>query len=268
MTYANAKAALEAAGGGESSTNLDALEAECETKRKILDKAQEKVDVLNGHLAGLDFKFKDPEAKFDRSRVKGVVAKLMQVKDPAMSTALEVVAGGKLYQVVVDTEVTGKALLSKGQLQKRVTIIPLNKIDARTCSNSQCAAAERVSHGDAKLALSLVTCDAEVEAVMAYVFGKAFVCKDAATARAVAFDKDVLTNCVTVEGDLLNPGGLLTGGSRNNGNSVLAKLHALHSAETEADAPQGVARRGGIQAEGVRHRRQGLRQARGCAGPG
>ena len=127
---------------------------------------------------------------------------------------------------------TGKALLSKGQLQKRVTIIPLNKIDARTCSNSQCAAAERVSHGDAKLALSLVTCDAEVEAVMAYVFGKAFVCKDAATARAVAFDKDVLTNCVTVEGDLLNPGGLLTGGSRNNGNSVLAKLHALHSAES------------------------------------
>ncbi|ACO66004.1 condensin complex component [Micromonas commoda] len=225
-----------AAGGGESSTNLDALEAECETKRKILDKAQEKVDVLNGHLAGLDFKFKDPEAKFDRSRVKGVVAKLMQVKDPAMSTALEVVAGGKLYQVVVDTEVTGKALLSKGQLQKRVTIIPLNKIDARTCSNSQCAAAERVSHGDAKLALSLVTCDAEVEAVMAYVFGKAFVCKDAATARAVAFDKDVLTNCVTVEGDLLNPGGLLTGGSRNNGNSVLAKLHALHSAETALDA--------------------------------
>ena len=132
-THANAKAALEAAGGGDSS-NLDALEAECETKRKILDKAQEKVDVLNGHLAGLDFKFKDPEAKFDRSRVKGVVAKLMQVKDPAMSTALEVVAGGKLYQVVVDTEVTGKALLSKGQLQKRVTIIRANKIDARTCS--------------------------------------------------------------------------------------------------------------------------------------
>jgi structural maintenance of chromosome 2 len=34
---------------------------------------------------------------------------------------------------------------------------------------------------------------------MGYVFGKAFVCNDAATARAVAFDKEVLTNCVTVE---------------------------------------------------------------------
>ena len=152
--------------------------------------AQEKVDVLSGQLAGLDFKFKDPEARFDRNRVKGVVAKLMQVKDPAMSTALEVVAGGKLYQVVVDTEVTGKALLSKGQLQKRVTIIPLNKIDARTCNERQVAAADRASRGEAKLALSLVTCDAEVNNVMSYVFGKAFVCKDAATARAVAFDKE------------------------------------------------------------------------------
>jgi structural maintenance of chromosome 2 len=123
----------------------------------------------------------------------------------------EVVAGGKLYQVVVDTEVTGKALLSKGQLQKRVTIIPLNKIDARTCNDKQIAAADRASRGEAKLALSLVTCDADVNNVMAYVFGKAFVCKDAATARAVAFDKEVLTNCVTVEGDLLNPSGLLTG---------------------------------------------------------
>ena len=35
---------------------------------------------------------------------------------------------------------------------------------------------------------------------------------------------------MTVEGDLLNPSGLLTGGSRNNSSSVLARLHALHEA--------------------------------------
>ena len=33
-----------------------------------------------------------------------------------------------LVQVVVDTEQTAKALLSKGQLRSRVTIIPLNKV--------------------------------------------------------------------------------------------------------------------------------------------
>ena len=75
----------------------------------------------------MDFQYRDPERGFDRSSVKGVVAKLVRVKDPANATALEVAAGGKLYQVVVDTEATAKALLSKGQLRNRVTIVPLNK---------------------------------------------------------------------------------------------------------------------------------------------
>lgn len=46
----------------------------------------------------MDFRYSDPERGFDRARVKGVVAKLTRVADPTASTALEVVAGGKLYQ--------------------------------------------------------------------------------------------------------------------------------------------------------------------------
>lgn len=77
--------------------------------------------------ADLDFRFRDPEAGFERSKVKGVVAKLVRVKDTSNATALEVAAGGKLYQIVVDTEATAKALLAKGHLRNRVTIIPINK---------------------------------------------------------------------------------------------------------------------------------------------
>lgn len=57
-----------------------------------------------------------------------MLARLLSVKDPAASTALEVAAGGKLFQVVVDTDAAAKALLAKGQLRARVTIIPLNKV--------------------------------------------------------------------------------------------------------------------------------------------
>ena len=78
--------------------------------------------------AGLDFRFRDPEANFQRSRVKGVVAKLISVKDTNTATALEVAAGGKLFQVIVDTEVTSKALIDRGQLTRRYTIIPINKV--------------------------------------------------------------------------------------------------------------------------------------------
>jgi len=81
-------------------------------------------------FTGMDFQYRDPERGFDRSSVKGVIAKLVRVQDPTNTTALEVAAGGKLYQVIVDTEATAKALLSKGQLRNRVTIVPLNKVSS------------------------------------------------------------------------------------------------------------------------------------------
>ena len=46
-------------------------------------------------------------------------------------------------QVVVEDEVTAKALLAKGKLQRRVTIIPLNKITDRTVKSSVVAEAKK-----------------------------------------------------------------------------------------------------------------------------
>lgn len=49
----------------------------------------------------MSFEYRDPERDFDRSKVKGVVAKLVRLQDPTTTTALEVAAGGKLYQVLL-----------------------------------------------------------------------------------------------------------------------------------------------------------------------
>lgn len=64
--------------------------------------------------------------------MKGLVASLVHLKpeDYPKSTALEITAGRKLYNVVVQDEKVGKDLLQNGRLKKRVTIIPLNKINA------------------------------------------------------------------------------------------------------------------------------------------
>ena len=48
----------------------------------------------------------------------------------------------QLYNVVVETEQVGKKLLEKGELKRRVTIIPLNKIAATTISNDAVKRAE------------------------------------------------------------------------------------------------------------------------------
>ena len=49
--------------------------------------------------------FRDPERGWDRSKVKGLLANLISVPDVSYATALQVVAGGRLYNIVVDTEV-------------------------------------------------------------------------------------------------------------------------------------------------------------------
>jgi structural maintenance of chromosome 2 len=83
-------------------------------------------------MGSLEFSYTDPSPNFDRSKVKGLVASLVDLSEGsrAYSTALEVSAGGKLYNVVVEDETVGTQLLKKGNLKKRVTIIPLNKINA------------------------------------------------------------------------------------------------------------------------------------------
>lgn len=71
-------------------------------------------EALLAKFPNLRFAYKDPEKNWNRNCVKGLVASLINVKDNSTATALELVAGERLYNVVVDTEVTGKKLLEKG----------------------------------------------------------------------------------------------------------------------------------------------------------
>ncbi|GBF88023.1 structural maintenance of chromosomes 2-like [Raphidocelis subcapitata] len=245
---ATAQKKVDAAASKLSSLGFDAAEAEAleaaraeqaaavraarDAVEALAAKAVRLVQHQHGQLpSSLDFQFKDPERGFDRERVKGVVAKLVRVRDPATATALEVVAGGRLYQVVVDSDATGRALLAKGALQKRVTIIPLNQIRYRDDPAAVLSAAAKLGAGRARPALELVGFDGGVEAAIKYVFGGAFVCADAATAKKLAFSRDVERRCVTLEGDDFNPKGLLTGGARQQGGCVLAALTELLAAE-------------------------------------
>ncbi|MPC39480.1 Structural maintenance of chromosomes protein 2 [Portunus trituberculatus] len=90
----------------------------------------------------LSFNYKDPERNFDRSSVKGLVCKLFTLQDSSTATAIEVIAGGKLYNVITDTEVTGQKILKNGKLARRVTIIPLNQIAGRSIDNRTVQQAE------------------------------------------------------------------------------------------------------------------------------
>ncbi|MCO5554633.1 hypothetical protein L7F22_008165 [Adiantum nelumboides] len=192
------------------------------------------INEIAAQLGNVNFQYNDPVKNFERSKVKGVVARLLHVKDVSVVTALEVAAGGKLYNVVVDSEQTGKLLLERGNLRRRVTIIPLSKIESHTIpARTQDTASKLVGRGNARPALSLIGYDEELKAAMAYVFGSTFVCKDTEAAKQVTFHKDIKVPSVSLEGDIFDPRGLLTGGARKGSGELLKQLHRLAVAESE-----------------------------------
>jgi len=124
-------------------------------------------------------------------------------------------------------------LLQNGRLKKRVTIIPLNKIAAFRASAQKVGAAQKIAPGKVDLALSLIGYDDEVTAAMEYVFGSTLVCEDAETAKRVTFDPAVRMKSVTLEGDVYDPSGTLSGGSAPQSSGVLITLQKLNELSKE-----------------------------------
>lgn len=69
--------------------------------------------------------------------MKGVAAQLITLPEEHYNkaTALEIAGGAKLFNVVIEDEKVGKDLIKNGRMKKRVTFIPLTKINAYTLSN-------------------------------------------------------------------------------------------------------------------------------------
>lgn len=215
--------------GFESGREENMIEQQGALQKQIRN-LREQCDSLKRKVVNIDFSYSDPSPKFDRSKVKGLVAQLFTLdKDRTKAgTALEICAGGRLYNVVVDSSETGTQLLQNGKLRKRVTIIPLNKISAFRASADKIGAAQKLAPGKVDLALSLIGYDDEVSAAMDYVFGSTLVCEDADTAKRVTFDPSVRLKSVTLEGDVYDPSGTLSGGSSPNSSGVLVTLQKLN----------------------------------------
>lgn len=95
------------------------------------------------------------------------------------------------------------------------------------------AAASKIAPNKAHLALSLVGYAGDVSQAMAYVFGDTMICDDAESAKAVTFNKAIMLKSVTVQGDVYDPSGLLSGGSAPSGSGTLLKVQELNVAQGE-----------------------------------
>lgn len=138
----------------------------------------------------------------------GLVAQLGQV-EPAYHIALETAAGGRLGNIVVeDDQVAAQAIeLLKREKAGRATFLPLNKIRP---PSSQSLGNLRNATGFIDYAVKLVSCEPRYRPIFAYVFGNTAVFENLQTARPFLGRSRI----VTLEGELLESSGALSGGSR------------------------------------------------------
>lgn len=136
--------------------------------------------------------------------------------------------------MIVDTDTTSKKILQHGQLQQRVTIIPLNRVAGKFMDQQTIGLAEKlVGKENVQPALSLINFPDEITSAMTWIFGQIFICKDMETAKKIAFHEKIMKKCVTLEGDLFDPVGTLSGGAPSKSGSVILKLEELKETRNE-----------------------------------
>ena len=147
--------------------------------------------------------------------IHGAVAQLGEVED-RHRLALEVAAGARMAQVVVDDDrIAARAIdLLKSRRAGRLTFLPLNKIRSQAAGGGAAMARGRRPEGGngAGLigrAVELIRYEPIYSDVFGYVFGDTQVFSDLGSAR----EQLGRFRAVTLEGELLEKSGAMTGGS-------------------------------------------------------
>lgn len=203
---------------------------------------QHELDRKGGHR--FEVQYRDPEPNFNRRSVKGMVCKLFDVRDQQYSVALSTCGGGRLFNLVVDDEVVSKKILERGQLQTRTTIIPITKIRGSVIEPATVRLAQQLVGADNCIpALDLISYEPALREVMEYVFGQTFVCTDMSVAKQVTYHKRILTRSITLDGDVLEPEGTLSGGAQAQQTPVLIQVAEIKEFSKRLDAKRAELRK-------------------------
>ncbi|MEL7036268.1 MAG: chromosome segregation protein SMC [Cyanobacteria bacterium J06592_8] len=179
----------------EKQRQLDKLEAQQQAQQEATGTYATKVIVQSG-LPG----------------VCGLVCQLGRV-EPEYQLALEIAAGGRLGHLVVEDDGVAAAgiELLKRQKAGRITFLPLNKIRPNRGGMGNFATM-RSLEGFIDLAVNLIECDRQYENIFAYVFSGTMVFSNLSSARRYVGQHRM----VTLDGELLETSGAMTGGSQSS----------------------------------------------------
>jgi chromosome segregation protein len=171
------------------------IQTEVETTKKIVDEVASRDQGIKLILEARDKK------KIDG--IYGTVGELCKTH-PKYSVALNVTAGNRTdYIVVKDDEVAASCMtMIKKAKAGRVTFLPLNKLKPMVIKP------DVNDKGLIGRAIDLVEFDVKYQKAIEFVFGQTLIVKNLDTARRIGFNY----RAVTLDGDVVYPSGMMTGG--------------------------------------------------------
>ena len=163
--------------------------------------------------------------------VIGPVSALIRTEN-RYSTAVEIALGAAIQNIVVQDETAAKRAIAllKERGAGRATFLPLTNIRANPIRESDLAA----RGGYVGLASELVQCEERYRAVIDSLLGRTVVAEDIDAAAAIAKAYGYRYRAVTLDGQVVNAGGSLTGGSVNKNASILSRRGEIDALTAEA----------------------------------
>ena len=214
------------------------------TRIKRRDELQEQVQKLQAGLDGVRAKlrvFKAMEQDFEGyqksvrqvmqeakrgalRRVHGPVSQLIRTKDE-YTVAIEIALGAAMQQIVVDSEADGKAAISflKRTGGGRATFLPVSVIQGRSLNETgleNCTGFVGVADG-------LVSADETYRNIISNLLGRTVIVENIDNAIAMSKQYHNRFKIVTLDGQVVNPGGSMTGGSVNKEAGILSRANEV-----------------------------------------
>ena len=171
------------------------------------------------------------EQKEHNPGIIGVVADIIKV-DPKYETAIETALGGNIQNIVTDDEETAKKMIQFLKKNKggRATFLPLTSI-----KNPQEFKTPEVLNekGAIGMADALVNIEKKYKDVAKAMLGRIVVVDHVDNAVKIAKKFDYGIRMVTLEGELLVPGGAISGGAFKNNSNLLGRRREMEELEAK-----------------------------------
>jgi len=168
----------------------------------------------------------------EKKGFEGVIADLIKVPKK-YELAIEMSVGGALQNLVTKTESDAKRILKQIKQNKlgRVTFMPLDAIRGKRIElNLEL----KKQNGFLGIASELLKYSEEFQNIIEYIFGRILIFDNIDNALKFAKITKYKYKIVTLDGDVLNPGGSLTGGSNSNKQgSLLSRNRAIEEIKNE-----------------------------------